>query len=445
MALWPSERRSAAASPIGLILGAAVGGVGLGTAVSVFYPDDPGALRDGGIAVIAACGGIALIISLLVIAGKARRRHPRAPPGIDHEPHFRDLVEGSIEGILIHRQLKPLFANPTFAAILGYQRAEDILALASLAPHIAAMERARIQPPAALPPAGTAPLQYEFDAVRQDGETITLRGVTRRIDWDGEPAWQTTVIDVTEQRCAERRLRQRQFELARMTQVSAVAETAGQLAHELNQPLTAIMLYGDSILELVGGPPALPAALAPLLQQTAAQAQRAGEILNNLRTFLRQRAVDKTWTDLNALAESAVELIAADARAHGVAVRLAPADSLPLLWLDPLQLEHVLANLLHNSIDSLVEAGSPVRQLTLRTQPAPGGKVQVTVQDTGPPLAERAAVRLLEAVYARPEDSVGLRLAISRSVIEAYGGRLWVEASANGGAAFHFTLPVTAE
>lgn len=164
------------------------------------------------------------------------------------------------------------------------------------------MERARIQPPAALPPADTAPLHYEFDAVRKDGETITLRGVTRRIDWDGEPAWQTTVIDVTEQRRAERRLRQRQLELARMTQVSAVAETAGQLAHELNQPLTAIMLYCDSILELAGGPPALPAALAPLLQQqTAAQAQRAGEILNNLRTFLRQRAVDKTWTDLNAL------------------------------------------------------------------------------------------------------------------------------------------------
>ncbi len=156
-------------------------------------------------------------------------------------PHFRDLVAGSIEGILIHRQFKPLFANPTFTALLGYQRVEDILALASLAPHIAAMERARIQPPAALPVAGTAPLPYECDAVRQDGETITLRGVTRRIDWDGGPAWQTTVIDVTEQRRAERRLRQRQCELARMTQLSAVAETAGQLAHELNQRLTAIL------------------------------------------------------------------------------------------------------------------------------------------------------------------------------------------------------------
>ncbi|MFC6673075.1 sensor histidine kinase [Marinobacterium aestuariivivens] len=248
-----------------------------------------------------------------------------------------------------------------------------------------------------------------------------------------------TGTDITDRRRAEEQLKQWQTRLVHMDRLATAAEMASGLAHELNQPLTAIGNYSDVALMLIKASDDPDGKLSHLIEQMDRQAQRAGSIIRHLRDFVGKAGSDSAWVDINTLVREMVEFVEADIRRTGAEIRLELADALPRLWLEPVQIEQVLVNLVRNACEAMEAAASEPRQLTLRTALAEGERIQVSVRDTGPGVDPVIREQLFRPFETTKPQGLGMGLAISRSIVEARGGRLWLEGGA--GTAFHFTLP----
>lgn len=280
---------------------------------------------------------------------------------------------------------------------------------------------------------------------------------------DGSPrliAWSSTVlhgpdgsvqhlvgtgIDITEQRRAEVQAIQRQTALAHIDRLAAAGELAASLAHELNQPLSAITTYCDTALALVQSTPDPATEVTYALDQACEQAERASAIIRHLRTFVRKGTTKRASTDINMVIKDTVRFVETEARHRGVRFHLELAEALPPLLLDTVQIEQVLVNLLRNSFEAMAAASSPHCEITIRSQRLVEAKVQITVCDTGPGLKPKTFDQLFDIFETTKSDGLGLGLSISRSIIEAHGGELWAEPTAAQGATFAFTLPVTVE
>jgi PAS domain S-box-containing protein len=360
----------------------------------------------------------------------------------ESEERFRNLVEGSVEGILIHGGGKPLFANHAFARIFGYASPDEVLALESAATLVAPYERRRLRRSLAALQRGIAvPNSYHFDGMDRQGAILALKHMVRLVTWEGQPAIQSTVIDVTERRRAEERARQRQAELAHVARLNMMGEMATTLAHELNQPLGAVATYTEACRLILRSGPEDTAQLVRALDQIARQAQRASEIVRRVREFVRKTDQGRTKIDLNGLVRDAVALTAEDAREHGIAIELLLTRDLPLIVADRVQIEQVLLNLLRNSVEAMSTARAGGRRLTVSTAREAAERVVVTVQDNGPGLRAGAERRIFEPFYTTKSDGMGMGLSISRSIVEEHAGRLWVERDRGLGVTFHFDLP----
>jgi len=248
-----------------------------------------------------------------------------------------------------------------------------------------------------------------------------------------------TGIDVTEQHRAEDEARQRLAELAHMHRLHTAGELATALAHELNQPLAAIAGYSDACLNKVHAGDASPDLLAKNLEQISTQAQRAGRVIRELRSFLAKGEMQKSPGDANALVRQAFGLLSADARARRVKLESDLADSLPTVMVVALSIEHVLLNLVSNGMEAVRAGGAGEGKVSVRTR-AEGKSVRITVTDSGRGIATEAAEKIFEPFYTTKEDGLGMGLRISRSIVESHGGRIWAEAGPRG--VIHFTLPV---
>lgn len=236
-------------------------------------------------------------------------------------------------------------------------------------------------------------------------------------------------------------LGQRQAELSRVARLSLIGEMASNLAHELNQPLFTTVGYTRACRQLLvrGGE---HAAVLDLMDRATAEAERAAEVLRSIRGFLRQDG-QPAKVDLRAALDGILVFIRPDARRHGIALAVdLPAD-LPPLWIDAVQLDQVLLNLLRNSMDALTnregrESGDRIAvTATLRER-----MVEVSVADTGPGVPDDKVGPLFDLFFTTKPSGMGLGLPICRSIVEAHGGRLWLAANGPGGACFSFTLPV---
>ncbi|HEY1190202.1 MAG TPA: PAS domain S-box protein [Gemmata sp.] len=249
-----------------------------------------------------------------------------------------------------------------------------------------------------------------------------------------------SLTDVTAQWRAEEQLRQHQTELAHVARCVAIGEMAAVLAHELNQPLTAVVNYcRGSMYRLRDGASAV-AEVAEGLDLAVAQAERAAGIIRRLREFMRKRAPHRSTTDLRDIVNEALALVGAELRHHQIEVALRLGTDLPPVQVDRIQIEQVLLNLLRNSAEALVGSPPAGRRITVETRRGEGG-VLVEVADTGVGLAVGDLERVFEPFYTTKKEGTGLGLAISRSIVEAHGGRLFVRPGAEGGAVFGFTLP----
>lgn len=249
--------------------------------------------------------------------------------------------------------------------------------------------------------------------------------------------------DLTERERTEARLKELQSELVHISRLTALGEMASALAHELNQPLSAIANYLRGSVRLLAAEPIPRERLGEALDKASEQTLRAGQIIRRLRDFVARGETERRVERLPKLIEEAGALALVGAKEHGVRVAFDLDPTVNLVLADKVQVQQVILNLIRNAIDAMGEASR--RELRIVTRPAEDHLAQVTVSDTGPGISPEIADQLFQPFITTKRDGMGVGLSISRTIVEAHGGRIWVEPTPGGGATFHFTLRSVAD
>lgn len=248
--------------------------------------------------------------------------------------------------------------------------------------------------------------------------------------------------DITTRRLAEDRLRRQQVDLARMARLSLAVELASGLAHELNQPLAAIIAYTQAGLTLLHKGNTSPCELAAAFEPVIHQGLRAGEIIRHVRALVRRHGLLQTPLDVNALIHSVIHYAQLEIRQARIELHLELAEALPRVLAGNLQIQLVVVYLIRNALEALQEVPESLRNLIVRTQQVGSAQVQVTIHDTGRGLSPEASERLFQPFFTTKPGGMGLGLPVSHSIIEGHGGQLWATPNPDGGVSFHFTLPI---
>lgn len=252
------------------------------------------------------------------------------------------------------------------------------------------------------------------------------------------------VQDITEQKQLEQKLKMQSTDLEAMAKHQVASQTASLIAHELNQPLAAISAYSEVAMRSLDVEKVDKKILKHALAGCVAQAQRAGRSLNELMTFLQKSQIDLDFFDLNEVVRESMQILRNDGHL-GFHTHLDLEENLPSIYANRNQIQKVLMNLIYNGIEAMHLAGIPDKSITISVKTIKEENlIQVTVQDTGPGLDEDAAKNLFEPFFSTKKNGIGMGLTISRSLIEANGGKLWLDQThQSGGATFHFCLPIT--
>ena len=280
---------------------------------------------------------------------------------------------------------------------------------------------------------------------RKDGTTFPMHLTVGELQSADKHYFTGFIRDLTEQKLTEDRLKELQSEVTHMSRFTALGEMASTLAHEINQPLTAITNYlkgSVRLLEQMEGKST--GTLRDALNKAAEQALRAGQIIRRLREFVARGESERHIESLPKLIEDASTLALIGAKENGVAVsfRLDPAADLVLA--DRIQIQQVLVNLIRNAIEIMVESADR-RELVIATATNGGDTVEVSVADTGAGLAPEVTAHLFQPFVTTKRKGMGLGLSICRTIVEAHGGKIWVEGRPEGGTIFRFTLRVAKE
>jgi two-component system sensor kinase FixL len=279
---------------------------------------------------------------------------------------------------------------------------------------------------------------------RRDGSTFPMELAVGEVRTERGRRFTGFVRDLTERHRTERRLQDLQSELMHVSRLSAMGQMGAALAHELNQPLTAIINYVQAARRMseASGEP-LPPRIADVLDKTAQQAARAGQIIRRLRQFVEKGSTEHRAEDINKVVEEASALALVGAKEIGIRVSLMLAAALPPVAIDKIQIQQVMLNLMRNAVEAMAE--SPERRLIVVTERGEEGMVAVTVRDTGPGLSEAVRRQLFQPFVTTKEKGMGIGLSICRSIVEAHGGRILAEPSHPNGTRFLFTLPIAAD
>lgn len=260
---------------------------------------------------------------------------------------------------------------------------------------------------------------------------------------DGKPRILVAQVeDLTNRRIAEHEAREHRERLAHVDRVSLLGEMAAGIAHEINQPLTAISNYADAARRRVSSANAEPAKLLSSLEKVSEQAQRAGEVIRRLRSLVKKGESKRDLADINDLIRDTVKLAAVDARIHDIGIEIDLNEQVPVVYVDPIQIQQVILNLLRNAVDATVESGSPERIVRAETMVVDDALVEVAVKDSGSGISDEAAQKLFSPFFTTKKAGMGMGLSISHSIINSHGGHLWFSRHAEGGSTFHFTLPI---
>ena len=276
---------------------------------------------------------------------------------------------------------------------------------------------------------------------RKDGSTFPMELAVGEARVSGRRVFTGFIRDLTERQLAENRMQELQSELLHVSRLSDVGQMASALAHELNQPLAAIVNYVQAMRRLLQASNlALPPRIIETMDKTVAQAARAGEIIQHLRGFIRKGESERHSENLNKVVEEATALGLVGAKESGIKVRVDLSPQAMPVFIDKVQIQQVVFNLIRNSVEALPE--SDLRELSISTARGDDGLAQVAVSDTGPGLAQKVIDQLFQPFVTTKEKGMGLGLSICRSIVEAHGGRLWATPNPVKGVTFQFTLPM---
>ena len=276
-------------------------------------------------------------------------------------------------------------------------------------------------------------------AMRKDGSTFPMELSVGEATGEGQRLFTGFIRDLTDRQRTQEKLEELQSELIHVARVSAMGTMASTLAHELNQPITAVANYVEAVRDLLADPdPEDFPEIREALGDAASEAMRAGHIVRRLRDFVARGEVEKTIESLPNLINEAAAFGLLGANEKSIQTRMDIDHDAANVLVDKIQIQQVLVNLIRNAVEAMGESAQ--RLLTIRTVPDQPGFVRVTVADTGPGVAPDVAEQLFKAFVSTKSEGMGLGLSICRTIVEANGGRIWMEPKEGGGTQFHFTL-----
>jgi PAS domain S-box-containing protein len=361
----------------------------------------------------------------------------------EREAKVRRLIDSNIIGIAIWDfRGRIIEANNAFLNIIGYSR-EDLvsgqLRLMELTP--AKWRDADDQAMAEVKLTGTIqPREKEY--FRKDGSRVpVLLGATTFGDRQDEGV--AFVLDLTERKHAEGALRDTQTNLAHVMRMTTLGELTASIAHEVNQPLTGVVTYGDACLRWIDGEVPRIDHARNAVKQMISSARHASDVIARIRAMSKKGALETAQLDINAAIEDVIPLIRREINVHGVALRLDLGSSLPPVDGDRIQLQQVVMNLLMNGIQAMSGVIGGRRELRIRSCEHGSDQILVAVEDSGIGIDLANIDQVFNAFYTTKPDGMGMGLSICRSIIEQHGGRIWVRRNSGAGSTFEFTLYVS--
>ncbi len=365
--------------------------------------------------------------------------------GADGERLFQTLLDTAVDGMMvIDEHANVLVYNSACERLFGYLP-EEVLGrnVNMLMP-----EPYRSEHDAYIARYTTTGVRHiigigrEVKGRRKDGSTFPMNLSVGEGKLAGQRIFVGIVSDLSERVRREDRVQELQKELLHATRLTSTGQLAAALAHELNQPLTAILNYASALAEIVDWK-AIPegATAQEVLAKVSAQAERAGQIIRRLRGFVEKREANRTLDDLNKTVQDAISLGLVGSANDNVRTTLKLAKDLPPVPIDKVQIQQVMINLLRNAAEAMRDGAK--REMTVTTARGDDEFVVVSVQDTGPGLPADVQKRLFEPFVTTKATGLGIGLSICRTIVESHGGRLWAESRKGGGTIFRFRLPLT--
>ncbi|HEX5357855.1 MAG TPA: ATP-binding protein [Aquabacterium sp.] len=394
---------------------------------------------------MALMGGFVL---LLGVASFMLRRQmqsvSRAEEAWRTEAAWRSAMEDSLAVGIRARDLQGrlVYVNKTMADMVGYQP-DELIGLMPPMPYWVPHELDQSMRRHLRNMAGKAPREgYESRWQHRDGRLVEVMVFEAPlVDAKGvQIGWMASVLNVTERKRMEERERKQLETMAHHARLTMLGEVASTLAHELNQPLTAIASYNAGLLNALGPRDDLDPQVMKALQTMGEQARHAGRIVMRIREFLTRREPQREPCRIMDVIESGAGLLKRDLSRHQVRLDIHGDDTLPAVWADPVLIEQVVVNLVRNACDALAAGPAPRHIQVSATQS--GGFVRVSVTDNGPGLHGQDSERLFAPFYSTKSEGMGMGLAICRSIIELHYGALDASDAPEGGATFSFSLPI---
>lgn len=359
--------------------------------------------------------------------------------GADHP--YRVLVEQMEEGAAtVSTDGTILYANRCLAAML--RTALERLVGTSIYACISPADQPAVR--ALLEHGRTGAQRAGATLCAADGTSVPVALAANPVRTEDVEAVCLILTDLTNRKQAEEDARQHQAELAHVLRLSTMGALAAELAHGINQPLAAIANDVGACAMYVRSGKAASRKLLELLEHAAAEALGAGDIVHHVLEFLQKRGSHLEATNLNGLVRNVARLLEREIVQREITLRLDLAPRPIPVRADRIEIEQVLVNLIQNAIDAVCEAGSERKQIHVQTRKTEDTMAEVTVHDIGTGLSDAAAARLFEAFFTTKAQGLGMGLAISRSIIEAHHGRIWVDPRAGDarGTTVRFTLPL---
>jgi PAS domain S-box-containing protein len=360
----------------------------------------------------------------------------------ESEEKYRNIYENAIEGFF---QSTPegrfISVNPAFASMLGYASPEELISnITDIVKQYYSDPEDRRQYQQILQKNGTVE-NFEFRAKRKDGSQIWVSNSTRAyFDPTGKAIrYEGIVLDITERKQLEMDAQQHREELAHLVRVATMGELSAAMAHELNQPLTAILSNAQAAQRFLASDTPDLDEVRDILADIVVEDKRAGEIIHRLGLLMKKEKVQPEPLNINKVIRDAIDLVYSDML---ISISMDLNEELPPVKVDRIQLQQVILNFILNASEAMKDRDPESRQLGIITRKDESDTIVVSVRDSGKGVDKEDFEKIFEPFYTTKSGGLGMGLPINKRIIEAHDGRLWAENNPDGGAIFSFTLPI---